>query len=282
MHPRIEPVLVLLAVAAAAGPTAADELDPVPEPTPPAGPAAPEPVPPSSRGFVEIGGGYDRLTAGEPSWNDEYVRGHLDLTPSDAIQLEVTRQSHFGDHGTYGALGYTRILSERWYASGVAGGSDRGFFLPRVRFDAALHLKWLSRRNLVTSVGVGYSRMRDGHSDRAVGLDATYYFDAPWIVQAGVRLNDSNPGNVLSARGHAAVTYGRQGRQYLTLTYESGRESYQVIGEDVAISDFASDELAFVWRRWLAGGFGFNARAVYYTNPTYRRLGAAVGLFWEF
>jgi YaiO family outer membrane protein len=259
------------------------ELRPGPEATPQAGSAPHPPVAPAATvGFVEAGGGYDRLTAGEPSWNDEYVRGHVRVTPSDAFDLETSRQSHFGDHGTHFGLGYTRILSDRWYASAHAGVSDGGFFLPRARFDAFVHRKWLSGRNLVTAIGVAYSRARDVHSDRILSFDALYYFDAPWIVEAGARLNDSDPGSVVSARGHVAATYGRDKHHYLTLRYERGRESYLLIAEDQAVSDFASDELSLVWRQWLTGRVGFNARAVRYANPTYRRLGVAVGLFWEF
>jgi YaiO family outer membrane protein len=295
MRPRNQSALVVMTVAVAVASPRADEPATGQGPGPavpgpgalepePTAPPAPAPVPQRAgiHGFVEAGSGRDRLTAGEPSWSDEYVRGHLQVTPSDAVALDVSRQSHFGAQGTYFGLGYTRILSDRWYGSVDAGASDRGFFLPRARAQGAVHLKWLSRRNLVTSLGVRYSRARDAHSDRALAFEAAYYFDAPWIVQLGVGLNESDPGTVLSARGRAAVTYGRAKRHYVTLTYERGRESYQLIAEDRAVTDFASDEASVVWRQWLAGGFGFNARAVHYTNPTYRRWGGALGLFWEF
>lgn len=255
---------------------------PVPAPRAPAAPPG-SPAPGArNRGFVEAGAGRERLTGGQPGWSDEYVRAHVRLTPSDAIQVETSRQSHFGDRGTWFGLGFVTDLNDRWYASWDAGGSDRGFFLPRVRLGAAAHLKWLSGRNLVSSLGVSWSRARDGHEDLAADLELAWHLDAPWIVQAGVRLNSSSPGDIRSARGRAALAYGRDQRYFLTLAYDAGRESYQLIAEDRPVTDFPSAEVSLVWRQWLAGGFGLNARGVRYSNPTYRRWGLAAGLFWEF
>ena len=62
------------------------------------------------------------------------------------------------------------------------------------RVDATLYRKFLPGRNLVGSVGVGYYNAPDGHTDRSLSLGAAYYFEAPWIVEGGVRLNTQQPG----------------------------------------------------------------------------------------
>lgn len=233
-------------------------------------------------GFVEAGAGYHGLSGSNPSWNDEYVRSHLAVTPLDGVDLEVSHQAHFGDRGTFLGAGYTRTLDDRWYASGFAGGSDGGFFLPRLRLDGFLSRKWLDGGPLVTTVGLGYSRARDVHWDGSALVEATYYFRAPFIVNAGTRLNASNPGTVLATRGFAAVTYGAEKHHYLTLRFEGGGEGYQVVGPETVLSEFSSHEASAIWRQWLTRSVGFDLRATRYVNPTYTRSGVQLGAFWDF
>ncbi|MDT6962684.1 MULTISPECIES: YaiO family outer membrane beta-barrel protein [unclassified Cupriavidus] len=233
-------------------------------------------------GFVEGGIGHANLTGDNANWNDQYLRGGVHLTPKDYVTGEISHQSHFGDQGTFFGLGYTRIIDDDWYAFLSAGTSSGGFFLPEVRVDGMLFRKLLEKKNLVASAGFTYYRAKDVYTDKALLLGLTYYFDAPWIVQVGARLNRSDPGNVRSNRGTVAVTYGRDKDQYITLRYDGGREAYQLTGEQTVLSDFTSHEVSLNWRKWFTKRYGINLRAVYYENPSYKRKQAEIGFFVEF
>jgi YaiO family outer membrane protein len=234
-------------------------------------------------GLVEGGAAYAALTEGYPIWNDQFLKASLQLTPDDRLSAEVSRQSHFGDAGVFFGAGYTRHFDDRWYGSLNIGTSTRGFFLPRIRLDAFLYRKWLERKSLVTNIGFAYYRSRDVYFDRALLAGATYYFDGPWIVEVGGRLNDSSPGGVRSLRGFAALTYGYDQRHFFVLRYEGGREAYQVVGTSAAgaLVGFSSQEASLTWRQWVLADFGLNLRASHYRGP-YRRTGLELGIFYEF
>nr|WP_311530474.1 YaiO family outer membrane beta-barrel protein [uncultured Ralstonia sp.] len=251
-------------------------------PVAPAPPMASTAGAPLVTGFLEGGIGHANLTGGNADWNDQYLRGGVHLTPKDYVTSEVSHQSHFGDHGTFVGLGYTRTFNDDWYGFLSAGTSTGGFFLPRYRIDGNLYRKLLEKKNLVVNIGFTYYRAREIYTDKTLLLGATYYFEAPWIIQIGARLNRSDPGSVRSNRGVIAVTYGRNKDQYITLMYDTGREAYQLTGGATLLNDFTSHETSLTWRRWITRQWGFNLRAIYYENPFYKRKQVEGGIFYEF
>lgn len=244
--------------------------------------AIPQPSMFKRSGFAEAGSRYALLDKNNEDWNDQYLLGGWQFTTADHIHGEISHQNHFDDQGTFFGVGYTHIFNEDWYGSLSTGTSLGGFFLPEFRVDAAMYKKWLAKKSLVTGVGFTYYRAKDIHYDYTVLLNAVYYFDAPWIVELGVRLNQSNPGAVHSERGFGAITYGRHKAYYLTARYEAGREGYQLVGASTAINDFFSHEAAVIWRHWVLKDSGFNATVNYYDNPNYRRFMVGFGLFVDF
>lgn len=235
----------------------------------------------SVTGVVEGGVGHANISDPYPNWNDQYLKSGIQLTAADRIAAEFSHQAHFGDGGFFFALGYTRTWDDRWFSFLSAGTSTGGFFLPRVRVDACVSRKWFENKSLVTNVGLGYYRAKDVHFDLNLVLSAVYYFTAPWIVEVGGRVNDSNPGNAFSLRGFSAVTFGYNQRYYFTFKYEGGQESYQLVGANAAINDFISHEVSFIWRQWIVTAVGFNMRITYYNGP-YERTGVEAGIFVEF
>lgn len=240
------------------------------------------PLEPAMTGFLEAGAGHAVLTGNNPDWNDQYLRGNLNLNPSDHLNAEISEQRHFGDRGTFVGASYTHEFNDTWYSLLSAGTSEGGFFLPKLRVDGFIYRKWLEKKNLVTHIGFMYYKAKETYIDRALQLGASYYFQAPWIVEAGVHLTQSNPGGIRSSRGFVAVTYGENKRHYLTLAYDTGRESYQLTGENSLLSDFASHETSLTWRQWVSNNYGFNLRASQYKNPNYRRTGFTLGIFRDF
>jgi YaiO family outer membrane protein len=233
-------------------------------------------------GFLEFGVSYDNLSKGHSSWNSQFVRANLLLTEQDRLDLEIASQDHFDDRGTLLSAGVTHIFDEDWYGRLAFGTSSGGFFLPRWRVDASLSRKWLPQRNLVTTLGLGYYDAKDEHSDRSVSLSALYYFDAPFIVEVGARLNRSNPGSIDSERFFGAINWGMVKERFITLKYETGGEGYQLMTPQLVMTDFNSNETTLIWREWVNKDYGFNVRLQHYSNPFYDRNGLELSLFLDF
>jgi YaiO family outer membrane protein len=233
-------------------------------------------------GFLEFGVSYDKLTHGQKSWDGEFVRANLLLTEEDRLDLEIASQNHFDDRGTLLTAGVTHMFNDDWYGRLAFGTSSGGFFLPHWRVDASLSRKWLPQRNLVTTLGLGYYDAKDEHSDRNVSLSMLYYFEAPFILELGARLNRSNPGSIDSERYFAAINWGRVKQRFVTLKYESGGEGYQLMTPQLVMTDFNSDETTLTWREWVNNDWGFNVRVQHYSNPFYDRNGVELSLFLDF
>lgn len=233
-------------------------------------------------GYLESDIGYSSLTANYSDWFDQYLKGRVQLTPTDGVNMEYTHQSHFNEEGSLGSLGYQRIFNEDWYGSISAATSSSGSFLPRYRGDVSLYRKWLSKKNLVTGVGFTYNQSRLANYDQIVLLDIIYYFDAPWIVELGGRLVESNPGSVASERGFVAVTYGSNKSHFLTLKYDQGTEGWQAVGATQTIANFGSYEVTMLLRQWITNDYGFSLAVNHYSNPNYNRSGIIAGIFVDF
>jgi len=231
---------------------------------------------------VDVGVLRHTLSDGYGSWTQQFVRGVYQAGAADTWNAELVHARQFGDRGTLLVLGNTHQFDERWYASLSAAGSNGGFFFPRARVDLSLNRKWLATRKLVGTLGLTAIDAKDGHRDRSVLLGVAYYFDSPWVLEGGVRLNRSNPGRVASNGKYAAVTYGRQQRQILALRYGFGSEAYQYVGPSALLVDFDSHVWNATWRAWLAPRRGIQVRAEAYRNPFYARRGVELAAFQEF
>jgi YaiO family outer membrane protein len=231
--------------------------------------------------YVETGGGYLFLTNGFGVWDSGYLRTVFSAD-KDILNAEVDGQHEFGDAGIYFAVGDTHNFTTTTYASITLGGSGGGFFLPRYRGDAFLNQKWLSHKQLITTIGLGYYAAKDPHRDRSLSLGTTYYFDRPWVLEDGIRFNLSDPGMVFSPAGFVAVTQGKNKQHYFTARIGYGEEAYQLIGPDALLSSFRSKTVTVTWRQWIGTNWGTNGVADYYGNPYYSRAGASFGLFREF
>lgn len=240
------------------------------------------PETPSVTGFIETSYSHAFLTQKNSDWNDEYLRGNIQLAPGRNINAEISHQDHFDDDGTFFGLGYTHVFNSSWYGFLGAGTSSGGFFLPRYRVDALLYRKWLDKKNLVTSAGFTYFDAKSVYTDRTLLLGCMYYFDAPWILEVGGRLNESNPGHVRSNRGFIALTQGKQKQHYVTARYEVGQEAYQLVGNEALISNFSSYEASINWRQWVGARYGLLLRGTHYENPSYSRTSIEAGAFIDF
>lgn len=245
-------------------------------------PAAADPAAFKPSGMVEVGGNFHSLSDGFSDWLGQYAKGEMQTDPANRWNLETLHQREFDDSGFYGAIGNTHTFNRDWYSAISIGAGTGAFFLPDYRVDAFLNRKWLAHRQLVTTLGIGFYNAKDEHHDQSIFLGATYYFEAPWIVQAGVRFNNSSPGSVNSFSEFVALTQGENKKHFITFRYGFGEEAYQLIGPAQALSDFNSQQASVEVKKWLEEDWGFTARVERYHNPNYDRTGVSVGLFREF
>ena len=244
-------------------------------------PAQPAPTGTPMQRNLELSAGGQNLSGGFGNWRDVTLRGTYGL-PSHVLQGELSQNHRFGVNGTFVGLSDTYTINDDWHGSVAVGAGDGAFYLPKFRVDATLYRKFLQGRNLVGSVGVGYYDAPTGYTDRSVSLGATYYFEAPWIVEGGVRMNTSNPGSVTSQQQFVALTYGRPKQNLVTGRYGWGSEGYLAVGTGAQLVNFDSREASLTWRHWVNANTGVLVGVNRYTNPSYRRSGAMVGIFHDF
>lgn len=239
------------------------------------GTAAAQPV------TVEAGALRHTLSEGYGRWTHQFVRGAWQ-GGADSWNVELVNARQFADRGTLLVLGNTHRFDERWYSSASVSGSSGGFFFPQARLDLAANRKWLAQRQLISTLGITAVNAKDGHRDRSLLLAATYYFDSPWVLEGGLRINRSNPGQVVSRASYLAATYGRHQQQILSLRYGFGAEAYHQVGAHALLVDFKSNVWTATWRRWVRPRQGFQLRAESYHNPFYDRRGVELSAFQEF
>jgi YaiO family outer membrane protein len=237
----------------------------------------------SSRGFglLEITGGYSY--DGDHNWSGPSFRGEFQGRDSNITwNGQVSRVQEFGDIGVKVQGGVTYDLSERWYTNTQVETSSGGFFLPGFLVGGSISREWFNKQQLITSIGIDYTRWKDMHTDYNWPISASYQLTSSWSAQAGVDLTVSTPGNVLALMKFLSITQGREHRHLLTFQGEFGREAFQIIAPQTTISNFSSQEVTLKWRQWVHQGWGVALSGGYYSNPYYQRKGAALGLFKEF
>lgn len=230
---------------------------------------------------LELSTGAQRLTNGFGNWRDVTLRGAYGLD-KHLLQGELSAHRRFGEDGVFLGLSDTYTFNEDWYGSLAVGVGDGAFYLPRYRVDGTIYRKLLPNRSLVASLGLGYYKAPGGNSDQSVSLGAAYYFEAPWIVEGGIRLNRSSPGSVDTQQQFVAVTYGRNKQDLVTARYGWGEEGYLAVAANRQLVNFESREASVSWRHWFNPRTGVLVGANRYSNPSYRRSGVTVGVFHDF
>jgi len=237
---------------------------------------------PNGPGYIEVGGSRSDLTAPQPNWTDVYMRGVVNLSPTNGLNLELDHQSRFGESGFFGNIGLTHTFNSNLYTNAYVGSSVGGVFLPKFRFDGFVNYKLLPEKQLVANLGFGYDEAKTPNSAKRFIAGATYYFSLPFIVQGGTEFTLADPGSVLATTYNLAITEGREGRHYITARAQLGREAYEIVNADTTLFDFPIHQYEFTWRQWIGPGWGVNFDFQRELNPYYNRNGATLGLFVNF
>ena len=228
---------------------------------------------------VEAVATHGRLTAGLPNANALSVRGTWVFDEGDVARAEILDESKFGSRGGIAGIGYTKVFSPEWYATGAVALGHGGPNWANARADVEVSTKWTEQRNIVTRVALYGARFDDDRSDRGLRLAVVGYLPGSFVLEAGITFNISEPGGVRSRMPFIAATFGREGVQYFSLRASRGTEAYQAIGAGQQLVNFKSRSFGVAWRRWVDRQWGFIAQAEHYHNPTYERLTLGAGIF---
>jgi len=234
-------------------------------------------VPPGSS-WIEAGGFYQHVNHDFGSWTGGYARlvlaGSRDVWYGDAKLQEA-----FRDRGAYGALANVHHFGSRVFTQvGVGAGSGK-YVLPRFRADAALTLKLGNAHALLLTAGGTYVKSKSIYSDQALFGSIAWYAGPHALLEAGGRLNWSDPGAVRTERVSGSLTLGKNGAVLLVLRGGAGTEGYQLTSAPVTLQKFRSQEVGVTLRTWLAPHFGVVEGGEWYHNKFYTRAGGSLGLF---
>lgn len=232
--------------------------------------------------YIEAGINYYNVTNNFGNSFGQFINVQYQTDPWNRWSAGVQHARAFRDEGQAASIGNTHIFNKDWYSDVAASIGSSATFLTRYRVDGSLSRRWLDAGNFITTVGGTWDKANDIYSDRTLRLSAAYYFPSAWVVQAGFNLNHSNPGGVFAPSGFGALTYGFQGRYFLTGRYGFAREAYQLLNSGNIVNSFNSQTIGGNWRQWVGADWGFNLGVELYNNPFYTRTGGIVSVFKEF
>ena len=227
---------------------------------------------------IEAGAFYQHVTNDFGDWKGGYARAVL-AGARNVWYLDARAQEAFRDRGVYGSLANVHTFSSRLYTQVSIGGGSGDFVLPDLRLDVALSVKLGAARSVILTTGGTLVDAKSGFRDQALFGSLTWYAGSALLLEAGTRLNWSQPGQVGSARGFGALTAGRSGGTMLTLRGSAGSEGYQLTGADQTLRKFNSQEAGVSLRQWLGRSVGLVLGGDWYHNPFYTRAGASLGVF---
>jgi YaiO family outer membrane protein len=235
----------------------------------------------NERLLLEVNLGAQSLSNGYGHWKDLTIRGAYKYN-QHSLHGEVSINRRFNQDGLFLGVSDTYTFNNDWYGSFAAGLGDGAFYLPRYRVDGTIYRKMLAEHNFVGSIGAGYYRAPDGHKDNSFALGLTYYFMSPWILEGGVRFNNSLPGSINTKQQFVAATYGREKHDLIIARYGWGKEGYLATATNSQIVNFKSYEASLTWRHWFNPATGLLVSATRYANPSYSRSGLNIGLFTSY
>ncbi len=230
---------------------------------------------------VEVRGVYKDLSDGFANTRGVNLITRISRHPQRQWVFEASHLDRFGEGGTFLSGMVRQAFGPVFYANLAGGVGLDGFFWPAYRIDASVGRHWLAQQNLLTAVGVGYVEAKDDHQDIRYFADLTYYLNPPWVVQTGMAVNDSDPGNLLSASGYVALSYVGE-RRFIVAKISGGNQSYQALGAQRAVVDFPFHAYRLHWKEHLGTRWGISVVGESFLSDVYDEHGVEIGFFYEF
>jgi YaiO family outer membrane protein len=218
---------------------------------------------------VEFEVAHSELSNGYADWNDVNILNYF-LWRHEQFVIETDYKSHFEASAVVIGITDTHTYNPLWYQDFSLSYATNNAILPGYVLYTELHRKFLRDESLVGGIGVGHNVNESPYSDTYGLMEATYYLGGPISLQAGMRLNNSSPGDVFTTRyfGNVNFLYDRFDGY---LRYETGREGYTVIGENEFENKFSSHEEEALLHYWYTARQGVGLRIDFYESDVYNR-----------
>lgn len=229
-------------------------------------------------GWYQAEGYYHTVSNDFGDWKGVGLGFHLPAGDRTVWDISGLAQEAFDDKGVWLGASHRYQISPDWFSQVSVGGGTGQYHLPDFRTDLSLAKSWLGRRNLLTMVSGTYVNAKQGYADVALQGSAVLYLPGA-AIEAGGRMNWSNPDAVSSGRAFASATLGRERQRVIVLRGSGGGEGYQLTGTGATEQKFTSWEASLSWREWVSDKVGIVTRLEFYDNPFYTRMGLSFGVF---
>jgi YaiO family outer membrane protein len=223
----------------------------------------------TQKAFAEVEYAHASLTNGFQDWNDLNILNYFGKEGSRFI-IETDYKNHFGKSAGVFGITYTQTYSLLWYQDFSAAVSTSNSIIPGSVLFTELHRKLLTDQSLVLGLGIGHNISQDPYSDTYGLFEAYYYLVGPISFQAGLRVNGSSPGSVLTTREFASINFLNE-RWDCYVRFETGREGYAVVGINNFKNEFHSENETIQFRYFLNQEWGIGVHVDFYQSEIYNR-----------
>lgn len=231
--------------------------------------------------WVEVNGFAQKVSNTFGDWSGVYARG-VRAGTTRTLYGEVLALDAFKDHG----LQFGATIRQDWKArvfavlgANVGSGAP---ILPKGRIDGVLGVRFGSRKEWQLTGGGSYVKSTTDLHDVAGTASLAWYAPKALLLETGVRLNTSNPGDIKSHRVFGVAVITPSPRRSFSLRAIGGTEGWQIVSSTTTLRKFSSEEFSLAWREKLTTHWALSAQGDAYRNPFYTRRGVTLGVarYW--
>jgi YaiO family outer membrane protein len=231
--------------------------------------------------WVEANAFAQAVSNGFGDWSGLYVRG-VQAGKTRTLYGEVLALDAFKSHGLQVGATVRQDWNTRLFAVLGAIVGDGAPILPKGRVDGVLGVRFGARREWQLTGGGSYVKSTTALYDRAATASLAWYAPKALLLETGVRLNSSNPGDIQSHRVFGVAVLTPSPRRSLSLRAIGGTEGWQIVSAATTLRKFSSEEFSLAWREKLSRHWALSAQGDAYRNPFYTRRGVTLGVarYW--
>lgn len=226
--------------------------------------------------WVEANVFAQRVSNNFGDWSGVYLRG-VRTTPTNTLYSEVLALDAFNERGVQVGITNRHDWNSRWFGVLGANLGNGTPILPRGRVDGVLGLRWGSRRQWQATGGGSYVKSVTDLYDVAGTASLAWYAPKALLLETGVRLNTSNPGDIQSHRVFGVAVLTPSPKRSLSLRAIGGTEGWQIVSASTTLIRFSSSEYSMAWREKLTTRWALSVQGDSYRNPFYTRTGVTIG-----
>ncbi len=221
------------------------------------------------------------VSNGFGDWSGVYVRG-VQAGPTRTLYGEVLALDAFTERGVQVGATVRQDWKTRVFAILGANVGNGAPILPKGRIDGVVGVRFGARREWQATAGGSYVKSTTALYDRAATASLAWYAPKALLLEAGARVNSSNPGDIQSRRLFGVAVLTPSPRRSLSVRAIGGTEGWQIVSASTTLRKFSSEEFSLAWREKLSTHWALSAQGDAYRNPFYTRRGVTLGVarYW--